>query len=185
MAWTDSAAALAGVCVGGLISFLTSTRAESARRRNDQEARWTELRLSAYETYGQAVGRLATAACSLAATTGLMRGPQPVEPAEGARHIAEADRDVALAYERVHLVGDAPTAQAARRLRIQAWELSDCAQGLVPATAESWEASYDRFRVARARFQDSARADLHVPGHGADRSPEGNSIPRPPRPASP
>jgi hypothetical protein len=117
-----------------------------------------ELRLAAYESYGQAIGKLVAAACSLAAETGLMHGSRPVEPNEGARRISAADRDVALAYN-------------PRRSTV----LEHC-------SSESWEASYDQFRTTRTRFQEAARADHNVPGRRADRSPEGKRVIRRRRP---
>jgi hypothetical protein len=176
--------ALGGVAVGGAMSFAATTFTERARWRRDKDERWSAMRLEAYRAFINVVHVQVGAARSLASTRGLLEGPPPVDVETGIREISESDRELALAYETVQLLGDEPTGAAAHTWRLAVWQLSDYARGYLPAAPEDWAEAYAQYREARDAFQAAVRLDPGLAGPGFQRrtarhwTPPGSTSPQ-------
>lgn len=166
MGATIQISALAGVIVGSAASYLTSTLAERARWRRQQDVRWDERRLAAYADYISAIKDIVAVAQSLAFQRGLSaHRATPTEPtAEELERLQEAEVRRHALIETVRLLTDSDTITATRALNHTVWHLTELARGLVPGDRQAWEAAFGEYRQARDEYHRCARATLGISG---------------------
>lgn len=158
-------AALIGVALGAVLSYLVGMLNERTRWRREQGTRWDGLLLQAYSDYGQAIKECAVAYQRLAAHRGLTEDATPVEPSVDALdQAATAEARRAAMTEPLRLLADPATVAAARKLNEAVWHLEWMARGRLVGNAATWEQAYSTYRVARQSFYDKARVSLRVPG---------------------
>ena len=153
--------ALAGVVVGALASYLATSAAERARWRRSQSVRWDERRVDAYADFSHALKRCLMLSQRIAASSGYASAAQPIEPAVGLDLLAKAEEGRASQWERVLLLGDAATIEAAREWLVEGWRMEWFARGLLTGEA-GWLDACESGKACRQRFYDAARRDLGI-----------------------
>ncbi|MFF7339866.1 hypothetical protein ACFZAT_21340 [Streptomyces sp. NPDC008163] len=174
MSLTAQILPLAGVALGAVTSYLVTSANERTRWRRQQAVRWDEPRLAAYAEYAHAVKELAARYQMLAAGRGLTTGPLPVEATpEVLAEVGQLESRRSALSETLGLVGETEANTASKSVDRCLWRLDALARGVEPAVEQDWDQAYQRFRQARDRFVDRARAGLGVPG------PAGRAVPWP------
>ncbi|MET8144354.1 hypothetical protein ABZU32_28945 [Sphaerisporangium sp. NPDC005288] len=155
--------ALLGVVVGALATLATTRATDRARWKREMEMRWDAQRLEAYMEYGARLKDLSTLA--FRATAGKRPGSRNklIDPALADQLYAEAEANRTRSWERVLLMGDAATVDAARRWRVTIARLHDYAQG-VTDDWDGWEPAVRRVDDARDAYYQAARHSLRVGG---------------------
>ncbi|WP_081982460.1 hypothetical protein [Streptacidiphilus albus] len=158
--------ALAGVIVGSAASYVTSSLAERARWRRQQDVRWDERRLAAYADYISAVKDIIAIAQRMASQRGLSEDrATPVEPtAAELERLHEAEVRRAALIETVRLLTDTDTITATRELNHTVWHLAELARGQVPGDQQTWNTAFAEYRQARDAYHRCARATLGISG---------------------
>lgn len=151
--------ALLGVVTGAAITFLLAAAGERARWRRDQATRWDAARMQTYADYADAVKRVVHVATRMAAARGLRHSSEPIAIEEGQVQLALAAQALATHWERVLLLGDRATIEAARTWHQCVWQLEFYARGHLDG-ADGWQAALDAFERTRAEFYRCARRDL-------------------------
>ncbi|WUT00941.1 hypothetical protein OHA46_31495 [Streptomyces sp. NBC_00708] len=165
MSLTEQILPLAGVALGALTSFLVTSANERTRWRRQQSVRWDEHRLTAYAEYAHAVKELAARYQMLAAGRGLTTGPVPAEATpEALADISQLEARRSALSETLGLLGDTEANTASKSVDRCLWRLEELARGVGPAAEQDWTEAYLRFRQARDRYIEHARASLGVPG---------------------
>ncbi|WP_200871679.1 hypothetical protein [Actinomadura welshii] len=163
MAFMDQAPALAGVIIGALGSYLTSSLTERARWRRTRTERWDEKKFEIYANYANALKTQIGIGQRIAAHRGLAYTVDPLEPEEGMRLLAQAESRRQAEWEAVLLVGDAETVAAARAWHEGVWNIGLWVRGLKD-DQEGWVAAVQRVSRARDDFYSCARRDLGIAG---------------------
>ncbi|MCP3804269.1 hypothetical protein NLX83_33865 [Allokutzneria sp. A3M-2-11 16] len=152
---------LAGVLVGGLMSFAATTLVERSKWRRTHSSRWDEKRLTAYIEYANAVKTCSQLSYRLAATHGHPAGAQPIELEEGLKALAEAEIERTVKWEAVLLLGSPEAVAAGRSWHEAIWKLSWVARGQAIGRDE-FIGIYEISGRRRDEFYRCARADLGV-----------------------
>jgi len=167
---------LGAAAIGGLVAVVANAVSDRSRRKRDHEERWSSIRFEAYRTFMNVMHVQVGAARSLATTRGLTVGPPPVSEEVGRREISESDRELAIAFETVQLLGNERTGEAAYAWRAAVWQLSDYAREELPAGPAEWITAYATYRAARDTFQAAVRLDLGIQGIGFQRGRGTSSV---------
>jgi hypothetical protein len=142
---------LAGVVIGALASYLTTTANEKARWKRALDSRWDDRRVEAYALYAQAVKDIIRLSARIAAGRGIAAHSEPLSPTR--KHldlIDSASSRRAVAWETVLLLGDRDTVMAARRWHESVWRLDWVACRKENANSEDYEKA--RSEVSYGRF---------------------------------
>ncbi|WP_343246057.1 hypothetical protein [Streptomyces sp. SID5785] len=154
-----------GVALGAVGSFLVSSLNDRARWRREQSVRWDGRRLDAYGEYIHIVKELAGRYQGIAASRGLVTGPQPLElTPETLAELGEAEGRRSALGETCELLGDTDTNTASKTLNHCLWRLEHLARGVPTQVEQSWDQAYLEFRNAQRRYVECARASLGVTG---------------------
>ncbi|MFE6766763.1 hypothetical protein [Streptomyces sp. NPDC057689] len=165
MSLTEQILPLAGVALGALTSFLVTSANERTRWRRQQSVRWDEHRLTAYADYAHAVKELAARYQMLAAGRGLTTGPVPMDATpEFIAEVSQLEARRSALSETLGLLGDTEANTASKNVDQCLWRLEGLARGVDPSAGQDWGEAYLRFRQARDRYVEHARASLGVPG---------------------
>jgi hypothetical protein len=156
---------LAGVIVGALASYLTTTATERARWKRTFDSRWDDRRVEAYAAYAQTVKDLITISSRIYAGRGTPTDSWGLPPSQESLDLLEAaGRKRTAAWETVLLLGHPETVQAARNWHESVWRLERWARGHATGKHEDWERARSEVNRTRSLFYEAARKDLQVRG---------------------
>lgn len=164
---------LAGVALGAMASFITTSLNERSRTRREQALRWRDRRIDAYSTYVNDIKHMSAVARRVGASRGLAGRPSDLSAEEGARLLVEAEMRRSLSSEVVTLIGGRETVEALRLLNRTVWDLEFAARGLGDDNGpEAWDRTRQHFTDALDAFHRCVRRELEVPGDYLARDPE-------------
>ncbi|GAA0576862.1 hypothetical protein GCM10010172_72040 [Paractinoplanes ferrugineus] len=154
---------LAGVAIGALASYLTSSANERSKWRRDRDLRRSEKQSLAYAEYGSAVKETYQWTMHFAHCRGLPAFGPDMTLEEVSAEMSRVSMIRAVKWETVLLLGSEATISAARRWHESIWQMQHVASsdGL---DLDEWMAAREESNDARTAFYDSARADLGVSG---------------------
>ena len=154
--------ALLGVLIGAVGSYLATTRADRARFRREQSARWDEQRLTAYADYARSLKKTVTLTYRIASHLGNDPHPHPLSPEEAAPQLAEAADGRDPVWEALLMLGSPDVVEKAREWVLVVVEM----EGFLRERTNSpddWSALLGRQRVARDGYYAAVRRDLALP----------------------
>jgi hypothetical protein len=175
---------LAGVILGVAGSFIAATLLERGKHRRDKAIRWDVASLQAFSDYLKAVVGMARMAGQAARQLGWDTNAASRDLDKALCKMEEREDDRAIAFERVRLVADKATIEAAHRLNEAVWELEWLVSGREDGSADAWRAAVQRYLRGLDNFHAATRDRLSMlvpdvePRTVAD-------IPRTPLPAEP
>ncbi|BAL89397.1 hypothetical protein AMIS_41770 [Actinoplanes missouriensis 431] len=156
---------LAGVLLGGSISYVFTSRLERARNQREMVIRWDVRKYEAFVEYLSAVTRMARTSGQLVRARGWDTLAAEVEPEAGRRTLDDFESARTAAYERVVMLADETCIAAADELNTAVWKLEWFGRGVVDdCSKEDWREALSVYTAALDRFQQAARANLVVPG---------------------
>ncbi|GAA1596417.1 hypothetical protein [Actinoplanes couchii] len=156
---------LAGVLLGGSISYVFTSRLERARNRREMVIRWDIRKYEAFVEYLAAVTRMARTCGQLVRARGWDTLAAEVEPEAGRKVLDEFESARTAAYERVVMLADESGIGAASALNVAVWKLEWFGRGVVDdCSVADWQEALSIYTAALDRFQRAARANLVVPG---------------------
>ena len=132
--------------------------------------RWDERRLDAYVEYAAAVKEIHALLFRLTAVHRPGSLAHPIDKEAGVALLAQAEATRTMTWEKVFMLGDAATVDAAREWRAAVRKLELFARGVV-AEWEQWDAAVQQADDARDQFYVAARASLVVGGGNVAQSP--------------
>ena len=153
---------LVGVVLGATGSFIATTLLEREKSRRAMAVRWDEASLQAFSDYLKAVTGMARMAGQAARTYGWDNSAASRELNEALRLMEEREDDRSSAFERVRLVGDKATIDAANRLNNAVWDLEWLASGRKKGSTAAWQTLKDRYRHALDDFHAATRDRLSM-----------------------
>jgi hypothetical protein len=166
--------ALAGVAVGGVLSYLFASLGENRRERWALAREWRERRLHAYSAYVGDVKRMRDVAQRIAADVGLDETAPPLSRSAGADLLAEANMARSRSFETLALIADRDLVETAFELNRTIWRLEWFARGLLDdADADGWHDAVRSYHRAINAFHQKARHELGIVGEFAPRGTEG------------
>jgi hypothetical protein len=151
---------LGAVVVGAGLSYLATAANERRRQRNDAAARWEERRVDLYADYAEVAKRI------LRQTSIVEKlDPSSDEFREASSRLNTLEEDRSALFERMVLLGDRATIEAAHKLNHVMWTLQSKLPGAVPYTPDwhetPWLVALNELHAsARAAVLDPRRADL-------------------------
>lgn len=155
---------LIGVIVGAVMSYVGSALTERSRWRRSITTRWDEKRLDAYANYADSVKQEIRLSMRMAADLQLGPRARPLPLEVGLPLLAEAEDRRSTNFEKVLLLGDKETINAARQWQRSVWELQFTLQDDPDERRQKFLEGYSKADAARARFHELARLDLGVMG---------------------
>ena len=153
---------LAGVVLGAAGSFIATTLLERGRSRRDMAIRWDAASLQAFSDYLKAVVGMARMAGQAARQRGWEVNAASRDLDEALRLIEEREDDRTIAFERVRLVADKATIDAAHRLNEAVWELEWLASGREDGSVSAWRAVVENYLRALDGFHAATRDRLSM-----------------------
>jgi hypothetical protein len=153
---------LAGVVLGAAGSFIATTLLERGRSRRDMAIRWDAASLQAFSDYLKAVVGMARMAGQAARQRGWEVNAASRDLDEALRLIEEREDDRTVAFERVRLVADKATIDAAHRLNEAVWELEWLASGREDGSVSAWRAVVEKYLRALDGFHAVTRDRLSM-----------------------
>jgi hypothetical protein len=167
--------ALAGVVVGGVLSYVFAFLGETRRERWALAREWRERRLQAYSSYVAEVKHMRDIAQRIAADVGLDETAPPLSRDAGADLLTEANMSRSRAFETVSLLADKELIEAARALNRAIWRLEWFARGrLDDSDADGWHNAVHGYHQAIDVFHRHARRELGIAGEYSPREAEGS-----------
>ncbi len=151
---------LGAVVVGAVMSYLAATATERRRHRNEAAARWEQRRVDLYADYAEVAKRI------LRHTEDVGKlDPSSDGFGAAASKLRMLEEDRSALFERLMLVGDRATIEAAHKLNHVMWTLQSELPGAVPYTPEwretPWVVQLNNLHAcARAAVLNAKRADL-------------------------
>jgi hypothetical protein len=166
-------AALAGVVIGAVLSYVFTYFGERRREEWALDREWRERMLEACTAYLADVKRMRDIAQRIAADVGL-DGQAPALPRDsGIDLLAEANMARSRSFETVALITGAETVDAARELNRVTWRLEWFARGLLDdADVAGWEDAVRRYHRAMNAFHLCVRRELGINSEFSPRRPE-------------
>jgi hypothetical protein len=153
---------LAGVVIGALASYLTTSATERARWQRQQATRWDEKRAQVYAEYGYAVKNVYIACLRISESRRLSTtGGSPYSTLT-LDHLDALAAERTAKWESVLLLGNPETIAAARIWHRTIWRMQDMARGTTSFEGAAWAALIEEIEDARARFYEAARDDLGI-----------------------
>jgi hypothetical protein len=153
---------LAGVILGAAGSFIAATLLERGKHRRDKAIRWDAASLQAFSDYLKAVVGMARMAGQAARQQGWDANAAPRDLGEALRLMEKREDDRAIAFERVRLVADKATIEAAHRLNEAVWKLEWLAGGREDGSASAWRAAVQTYVHALDDFHAATRDRLSM-----------------------
>lgn len=151
---------LAAVVIGAGMSYLATAANERRRQRNEAVTRWEERRVDLYADYAEVAKRIFRQ----------MSVVEKLEPSsdefrEAASRLNTLEEDRSALFERMMLLGDRDTIEAAHKLHHVMWTLQSKLPGAVPYTPDwhetPWIAPLNELHAsARAAVLNPRQADL-------------------------
>ncbi|MBC7274902.1 hypothetical protein [Nocardioides sp.] len=160
MELTQQFVTLGAVVVGAAMSYLAATATERRRHRNEAAARWEQRRVDLYADYAEVAKRI------LRQTEDVGKhDPASDDFGAAASKLRTLEEDRSALFERLMLIGDRATIEAAHKLNHVMWTLQSELPGAVPYTPEWHETPWvvplnDLHACARAAVLNPKRADL-------------------------
>jgi hypothetical protein len=168
--WTIQLITLAGVAVGALASFTSTSLTDRNRWRREETRRLNTERLQCYSQFASVIQRYIDFAYHTAAGLGLPVGDEePLDTDTGLAGLTTTRAELNVEFQRVLMIGSPRVIAAAREYQHQAWYLERFARGRLHDPDTFIEAGDSR-REARRRFYSEVRADLDVTSGGIPRS---------------
>ena len=153
---------LAGVVLGATGSFIATTLLERGKYRRDKATRWDAASLEAFSDYLKAVTGMARMAGQAARQRGWDDNAAPRDLGEALRLLEEREDDRTAAFERVRLVADKATIDAADLLNNAVWRLEWLASGRKDGSASVWQAESRAYARALDSFHAATRDRLSM-----------------------
>ncbi|MEV4177790.1 hypothetical protein [Nonomuraea sp. NPDC049709] len=153
---------LIGVVVGAVGTCFATSFTDQRRWRRNQAVRWDEHRLSAYVEFAARVKDTYNLTCRISAPYRPHSASVHLDWETGLALIAEADRERARSLEKVLILGDEATADAALEWREAVWQLQVYTLSK-PANWDEWVPLRDQMDAKRAAFYEAVRMNLNVP----------------------
>lgn len=153
---------LAGVVLGALGSFVATTLLEREKARQHMAIRWDDVSLQAFSDYLEAVVGMVRMANQAARQQGWNDNAPSRDFDEALRLLEEREDARAIAFERVRLVADKATIDAAHRLNAAVWELEWMASGLKSGSPSEWQLSVQTYLGALDDFHGATRDRLSM-----------------------
>jgi hypothetical protein len=153
---------LAGVVLGAAGSFIATTLLERGKYHRDKASRWDAASLQAFSDYLKAVVGMARMAGQAARQRGWDVNAASRDLDQALRLMEEREDDRAIAFERVRLVADKATIDAAHRLNNAIWKLEWLASGRVDGSADDWRAAVEAYLHALEVFHAATRDRLSM-----------------------
>jgi hypothetical protein len=153
---------LVGVVIGAAGSFIATTLLERERSRREMAVRWDAASLQAFSDYLKAVVGMARMAGQAAGQRGWDDNAAPRDLGEVLRLMEEREDDRTIAFERVRLVADKATIDAANRLNEAVWRLEWLASGRENGSADAWRAAMKTYLCALDDFHAATRDRLSM-----------------------
>jgi hypothetical protein len=153
---------LAGVVLGAAGSFIATTLLERERHRRDKAIRWDVASLQAFSDYLKAVVGVARMAGQASRQRGWDVNAASRDLGEALRLMEEREDDRTIAFERVRLVADKATIDAAHRLNKAVWKLEWLASGREDGSASAWQAVVQMYLRALDDFHAATRDRLSM-----------------------
>ena len=153
---------LGAVVVGAAMSYLAATATERRRHRNEAAARWEQRRADLYADYAEVAKRI------LRQTEDVGQlDPSSDEFGAAASRLRTLEEDRSVLFERLMLIGDRATIEAAHKLNQVMWALQGELPGATEYTPEWHETPWivalnDLHACARAAVLNPKRADLSI-----------------------
>lgn len=170
---------MGAVLAGAAGSYLTTRLSDRDRFKRDLRIRWDERRLEAYVAYVDAVKRVYR--CTERVLSVRFTGGDPIDRDAVLAEMRDAEADRSRAFEKVMLLGDSATVDAAHRLNERLWGLERPARDAEELTEEAWHPRRDEWVAALNDFHVHARNGLGVTGELIRRD---NATPTAPRTAA-
>ena len=142
------------------MSYLAATATERRRHRNEAAARWEQRRVDLYADYAEVAKRILRQTGDVGKLD-----PSSDEFGAAASRLRTLEEDRSALFERLMLIGDRATIEAAHKLNHVMWTLQSELPGAVPYTREWHETSWvaplnDLHACARDAVLNPKRADL-------------------------
>lgn len=153
---------LAGVVLGATGSFIATTMLERGKYRRDKAIRWDAASLQAFSDYLQAVVGMARMAGQAARHRDWDVNAASRDLDEALRMMEEREDDRTIAFERVRLVADKATIDAANQLNKAVWKLEWLASGREEGSACAWRAATQAYLRALDDFHAATRDRLSM-----------------------
>lgn len=155
------------VMAGAAGSYLTTRLTERDRFERDLRVRWDAHRLDSYVAYVAAVKHVYR--CAQQVFTPQWDDSDPAARDALLAEMRAAEGDRSHAFERVMLLGDAATVQAAHDLNGRLWQLERPARGAEEITQDMWHERANEWLVTLNNFHEHARQNLGIAGESARR----------------
>jgi hypothetical protein len=153
---------LAGVVLGATGSFIATTLLERGKYRREKAIRWDAASLQAFSDYLKAVVGMARMAGQAARQRGWDVNAASRDLDEALRMMEEREDDRTIAFERVRLVADKATIDAAFRLNKAVWKLEWLVSGREDGSASAWRAVMQTYLRALDDFHAATRDRLSM-----------------------
>jgi hypothetical protein len=153
---------IAGVVIAATASFIATKLLERERVRRDMAIRWDATSHQAFSDYLQAVVGMARMAGQVARHRGWDANAGSRDFDEALRLMEEREDDRTVAFERLRLVADKATIEAADRLNNAAWHLEWLASGRIEGSADAWQAEIETYLRALDDFHAATRNRLSM-----------------------
>jgi hypothetical protein len=166
-------AALAGVVIGAVLSFVFTYFGERRREEWALAREWRERTLEACAAYLADVKLMRDIAQRVAADVGLDDQAPALSRGAGLDSLAEANMARSRSYEAVTLISGAETIIAARELNRVIWRLEWFARGLLDDTdVAGWEEAVHQYHRAMNAFHLCVRRELGISSEFSPRRSE-------------
>jgi hypothetical protein len=165
----SGAVAIFAVLLGGLASYLASSRTEQKRWAREQSSRWDVRRLEAIVEFSSAVKVETRIALRIAKGRGVEVKTDPLELEIGreAYSVAESTRSALL--EAVVLLSDDETVRSAREWQFSVWSTYHYAAGDETPQTSEFNAMYKIAGEHREAFYAAAKRSLNIhPSSGSN-----------------
>jgi hypothetical protein len=153
---------LAGVILGATGSFIAATLLERGKHRRDKAIRWDAASLQAFSDYLKAVVGMARMAGQAARQLGWDPHAASRDVGEALCKMEDREDDRGIAFERVRLVADKATIEAAYQLNNAVWDLEWMVSGRKSGSASAWKAAVRAYRRALDDFHAATRDRLSM-----------------------
>ena len=153
---------LAGVVLGAVGSFIATTLLQRQKSRQDLAIRWDAASHQAFSDYLKAVVGTARMAGQAAGQRGWDRNATPRDLDEALRLMEVREDDRTVAFERLRLVADKASIDAANQLNISIWKLEWLASAREDGSANAWRAAIHTYLRTLDDFHAATRDRLSM-----------------------
>jgi len=177
MALVEQLVTVGAVLAGAAGSYLTTRMADRDRFERDLRVRWDERRLDAFVAYVTGVKHVFRCASHL--LTARFAGDELEDRAALLAEMRAAEAERSHAFERLILLGDPATVQAAHDLNDRLWKLERPARDAEEIDEDGWHERADAWVVALNDFHAHARESLGISEALVRRDAAASPPPRP------